>query len=216
MKFKNYIWDFDGTLFDSYPHIRKCLLNILEKEGIREKLDAEMLMRHLCVSFGDAKRYTGLSEEAWREFTVLHHLTKDMEIQPPIVPFPDCRKVLLEIKAMGGRHFIYTHRNITALEYIRSFGMEDCFEDYVTSEDGFPAKPAPNAILAIMERNGLDPAETIMIGDREIDGKSGKNAGIYGALVNAYKRLPDGTDPNIVSQMDYVAENLSELWEKLR
>jgi len=216
MKYKNYIWDFDGTLFDSYPHICECLLSILEKEGIREKFDAEMVMRHLCVSFGEAKSYSGLSAEAWQEFSVLHHLTGDMEAQPPIVPFADCEKVLREISAQGGKHFLYTHRNMTALEHIRNFGMEDCFEDFVTSEDGFPGKPAPNAILAIMERNGLDPAETIMIGDREIDGKSGKNAGIAGALVNAYPYLPDGTRPIEVSQMDYVAENLSELWEMLK
>ena len=216
MKYKNFIWDFDGTLFDSYPHICACLLKVLEQEGIREKFEAEMVMRHLCVSFGDAKTYTGISDEAWRKFSVLHHLTGAEEEQPPVVPFADCEKVLRDIMAQGGRHFLYTHRNLTALEYVRNFSMEDLFEDYVTSEDGFPAKPAPDAILAIMERNGLEPAETIMIGDREIDGRSGKNAGIAGALVNAYKSLPDGTDPYAVSQMDYVAENLSELWEKLQ
>ena len=216
MKYKNYIWDFDGTLFDSYPHICECLLEILEKEGLREKFDAEMVMRHLCVSFGEAKRYTGLSEEAWREFSVLHHLTGEKEAEPPIVPFTDCEKVLREIKAMGGRHYLYTHRNQTALEHVRNFGLEDCFEDFLTSEEGFPSKPAPNAILAIMERNGLDPAETIMIGDREIDGQSGKNAGIAGALVNCYPRLPDGTNPAAISKMDYIAEDLSDLLEKLR
>lgn len=215
MKYKNFIWDFDGTLFDSYPHVCECLLSILEKEGLREKFDAEMVMRHLCVSFGEAKRYTGISEEGWREFSVLHHITGDMEAQPPVVPFPDCGKVLREMKAMGCRHFLYTHRNQTALEYIRNFGMEEFFEDFVTSEEGFPSKPAPNAILAILERNGLDPAETIMIGDREIDGQSGKNAGIAGALVNFYPRLPDGTSPAAVSKMDYIAESLSELLEKL-
>ena len=54
MKYKNYIWDFDGTLFDSYPHICECLLRILEREGVRENFDPEMVMRYLCVSYGAA------------------------------------------------------------------------------------------------------------------------------------------------------------------
>ena len=94
--------------------------------------------------------------------------------------------------------------------------MEDCFDDYVTSEDKFPGKPAPDAILTIMKRNHLEQAETIMVGDREIDGQSGKNAGISGALVNFYPRLPDGTSPAAVSEMDYIAESLSDLLEKRR
>ena len=216
MKYKNYIWDFDGTLFDSYPHICECLLRILEREGIRENFDPEMVMRYLCVSYGAARDYTGITGEAYRDFVELQYVTGENEVEPKVVPYPDCEQVLREIMAEGGRHFIYTHRNMTAMEHIANFGMADCFADKVTSEDKFPSKPAPNAIQAIMERNGLDPAETIMIGDREIDGKSGKNAGIAGALVNYYPRLPDGTSPADVSGMDFVAQNLTELWEMLK
>lgn len=216
MKYKNYIWDFDGTLFDSYPHICQCLLQILEREGIRDQFDAEMVMRYLCVSYGKARDYTGISKEAYRDFVDLQYVTGENEVEPKVVPFPDCEKVLREIMAAGGRHFLYTHRNMTAMEHIENFGMADCFVDKVTSEEGFPSKPAPNAIQALIERNGLDPAETIMIGDREIDGKSGKNAGIAGALVNYYPRLPDGTCPADVSEMDYVASGLTGLWEMLK
>ncbi len=216
MKYKNYIWDFDGTLFDSYPHICQCLLQILDREGIRDHFDPEMVMRYLCVSYGAARNYTGISKEAYRDFVDLQYVTGENETEPKVVPFPDCEKVLRAIMEAGGRHFLYTHRNMTAMEHIANFGISDCFADQVTSEDEFPSKPAPNAVLALMERNGLNPAETIMIGDREIDGKSGKNAGIDGALVNYYPRLPDGTSPADVSEMDYVASSLTELWEMLK
>lgn len=216
MKYKNYIWDFDGTIFDSYPHICACLLKILEREGLRDRFDAEIVMRHLCVSYGAAKQYTGISGEAYRDFVELQYRMGDEEVLPKVVPYADCEAVLRDIMAHGGRHFIYTHRNRTALEHIANSGLSDCFEDAVTSEEKFPSKPAPDAIQALMARNSLDPAETIMIGDREIDGKSGKNAGIAGALVNYYPRLPDGTSPADVSEMDYVAGSLTELWNILK
>lgn len=216
MKYRNYIWDFDGTLFHSYPHICACLMQILEREGIADAFDPEIVMRHLCVSYGAARNYTGISADAYRDFVQLQYITGENEAEPKVVPFADCETVLRDIMKAGGRHFLYTHRNMTAVEHLEAFGMADCFEDRVTSEDRFPSKPAPDAILSLMERNGLDPAETIMIGDREIDGKSGKNAGIDGALVNYYPRLPDGTCPADVSEMDYVASGLTELWEMLK
>ena len=49
-----------------------------------------------------------------------------------------------------------------------------------------------------------------MVGDREIDGMSGKNAGIAGALVNYPPFLPDGTSPADATKMDYTAGSLTE------
>ena len=49
-----------------------------------------------------------------------------------------------------------------------------------------------------------------MVGDREIDGLSGRNAGIASALVNYAPSLPDGRDPAEVSVLDYKAKSLTE------
>jgi phosphoglycolate phosphatase-like HAD superfamily hydrolase len=86
----------------------------------------------------------------------------------------------------------------------------DLFADCLIAEEGFPSKPAPDAVLALIARNSLDPAECVMVGDREIDGMSGKNAGIAGALVNYPYALPDGTSPAAVTAMDFSARSLTE------
>ena len=106
MQYKNFIWDFDGTLFNSYPHVCACLLKVMEQEGIRERFDAEMVMRYLCVSFGAARDYVGLSTEAYQRFVELQYRMDVDEVEPKIMPFPDCERVLREIKALGGRHFL--------------------------------------------------------------------------------------------------------------
>ena len=36
---KNYIWDFDGMLFDSYPHITSAFLKALADFGIEADYD---------------------------------------------------------------------------------------------------------------------------------------------------------------------------------
>ena len=210
MKYKNYIWDFDGTLFDSYPHVMECCWQVMEEEGLTEKFEREEVLLYLLSAFGNMRRFTGMSDEAYLRFLDRAHIVGDDEVKPVAVPFPDCEEVLSAITKQGGRNFIYTHRNKTVYFYLEKYGVLKYFTDFVISDDGFPSKPAPDAVLALIERNGLDPEETIMIGDREIDGASGKNAGIAGALVNYPPVLPDGEDPAAVSEMDYKAKNLTE------
>ena len=206
MKKKVFASDFDGTLYDSYPHVCACCCQVLAEEGMEH--DPEDVMRHLLVSFADMKRHTGMSDEAYRRFVDRSHIVGDGEIEPVAAPYPDCEAVLRAVVEGGGRNYMYTHRGKTVYFYLEKFGMTRYFSDFVTAEDGFPSKPAPDAVLALMEKNGLAPEETIMVGDREIDGKSGQNAGIAGALVNYPPALPDGRSPAEVSEMDVIAADL--------
>ena len=210
MKFKHYIWDFDGTIFNSYPHSCEVFWNILGEENLREGRTKEEVMLYLQLSFADARKFTKISDEGYARFLRIVHLLGDEETLPVVVPFDDCEKVLRAVIKNGGKNYIYTHRNETVHWYLEKFGVADCFSDYVIENDGFPMKPAPDAINAIVERNGLDPDECIMIGDREIDGLSGKNAGIASALVNYPHSLPDGRDPAEASVLDYTAKSLTE------
>ena len=88
--------------------------------------------------------------------------------------------------------------------------MIDYFTDMVTADEHFPMKPAPDGLLALCKRNGLDASESIMIGDRIIDGSSGRGAGMSGALVNYPPHLPDGRSPAEGVDLDYTATSLTE------
>ena len=151
-----------------------------------------------------------MPDDVYERFLERTHRMGEDEVEPRVVPFPDAREVLAAIVKNGGRNYLYTHRNETAMRYLEDAGFTELFADFVTAEEGFPSKPAPDAVLALIARNGLDPADCIMVGDREIDGMSGKNAGIAGALVNYPPALPDGTSPAAVTAMDYTASSLTE------
>ena len=78
-------------------------------------------------------------------------------------------------------------------------------------ENGFPGKPAPDAVLYLLEKHGLDPAETIMIGDRDLDGQSGINAGATGCLLTFIDRNCHGEDPLDVTAMPYKCRGVEQL-----
>jgi phosphoglycolate phosphatase-like HAD superfamily hydrolase len=210
MKFKHYIWDFDGTIFDSYPHTLRCCWDAMEEAGLTDGWDRKAVLSRLLVSFGDMKRETGMPDDVYRRLLDRIHLVGEDEVPPKAVPFPDAREVLSAVVRNGGKNYLYTHRNRTALWYLETYGFMDLFADCLIAEEGFPSKPAPDAVLALIARNSLDPAECVMVGDREIDGMSGKNAGIAGALVNYPYALPDGTSPAAVTAMDFSARSLTE------
>ncbi len=197
MKYLHYIWDFDGTLFDSYPHIRACMEKVLEEENL--PYDSTELWRRLLVNFAEGRKYAGVSPEAYQRFLDYYHTMGADEIEPRVVPYEGLRDLLRAIVENGGRNYLYTHRNKTSIGYLDQSGLTEFFADFVTSEEHFPAKPAPDAVLAILERNHLDPAECVMVGDRLIDGMSGINAGIAGVLITA------ATDDTKTPENDYNA-----------
>ena len=64
-------------------------------------------------------------------------------------------------------------------------------------------KPAPDGVLYLLDKYGLDREDTLMTGDRELDVMAGKNAGTYGCLFTKEK--------NIETNADFVISDISEI-----
>ncbi|MBQ8227906.1 MAG: HAD-IA family hydrolase [Clostridia bacterium] len=175
--FKNYIWDFDGMLFDSYPHITTAFEKMMNDYGIN--IDYVETKRMLEISFATAYDYYGTTDEQKERFREYEH---DFDLEPIAVPFANTIETLKKVHENGGKNFLYTHRGASAFYYLKKYGVYDLFEDFVTSENGFPMKPCPDAVNHIVAKHNLNKNETVMIGDREIDVMSGKNAGTKGCL----------------------------------
>lgn len=174
---KNFIWDFDGMLFDSYPHITSAFLKMMSDYGMSADYnEAKALFE---INFSAAYEHYNTTEE---QKTVFRNYEHDFDFEPLAVPFENTVYTLKKIVENGGRNYLYTHRGESVYYYLKKYGVYDLFSDYVTSENAFPQKPAPDAVEYIVRHNNLKKDETVMIGDREIDVMSGKNAGVFGCL----------------------------------
>lgn len=173
MKYTAFIWDFDGTLFDSYPHIAAAFERTLDRYGIA--WDHETVMERLTTGFHYAEAEYGLSPAQYEEFVDASY---SWSLRPMLKLFSGTAAVLRSICEHGGQNFLYTHRNRTAWTYLRLFGIDSYFAGGVDSTMHFPSKPAPDALSFLLHRYALNPAHTVMIGDREIDVLSGVHAGI--------------------------------------
>lgn len=84
----------------------------------------------------------------------------------------------------------------------------NCFQQVVScSEDAPRPKPCPSGILLACERLGVDPQETLLVGDSMDDVRAGTAAGVDVAII-------DRGEP-IVFDSSYSFHRLNSLW-KLR
>ncbi|MFT8410217.1 MAG: HAD-IA family hydrolase [Schleiferilactobacillus perolens] len=176
--FINAIWDFDGTLFDTYPAMLRALQETLQEFG--DKTDSDALYKEIkTTSIGDVLK--SYAEQHNIDLQALHErmdvLEKKYQPETPTA-YPHAREIL-QLVSDHGANFLWTHRDRSALSFLTTEGMSELFTGIITASDRFPRKPDPKAINAFIAHYGLDPAVTVMIGDRPIDVEAGKNAGVH-------------------------------------
>ncbi len=182
------IWDFDGTVMDTYPGMTAAMLSALQARGV-QCTEAEVLDR-LKDSLGACvrayARETGLDAQALeRAFRAEERLRMEL-----FRPMDGIREVLTR-DTPGIRHFLWTHRDRAALELLKREGLLDCFEDAVTEESGFPRKPDPAALVSLLRDHALEAGACVMIGDRPLDVRAGRCGGARTILLDPEARFPE-------------------------
>lgn len=201
MQYRHFFWDFDGTLYDTYGRIARAAARGLGDLGVLVSADAvyPVVKRSLNHCYCAFVRDPGITLEAFR---AAYHAHSEAEGPESIRPYIGAGEVLKAVVTGGGRNYLYTHRGQSAFRWLAYDGLDGLFADSVTSADGFPAKPAPDALNHLIAKHGLDRARCVMIGDRAIDLEAGKNAGIAGALFDPENRYPEVDTPWRFRTMD--------------
>ncbi|WP_175074943.1 HAD-IA family hydrolase [Terribacillus sp. AE2B 122] len=171
----NILWDFDGTLFDTYPAYTNVLSSVLG-EGI----DKEDIYRKLKVSYSHAIEYYDVSidNEAEIKGRIKKLLPKDLK------PFDHVEEIL----EYATKNVIMTHKHREGvLAILQHYGWEKYFADIVTIDDGFPRKPDPSAYKHLHTRHGID----LVIGDRDLDLLPAKELGISTCMYQGKSSIAD-------------------------
>lgn len=195
MRFKYIIWDFDGTLFDTYPSMSTAFYQTLTNYGIKSTADEVMALMKTSMK-KTIDFYTKKYNLGDRFIIDFEKLRDDLE-EDGIKPFDHIKDICKNVCDSGGSNYVFTHRGLSALYFLDKFDMSKYFAECITSDNKFPLKPAPNAILFLMKKYGMRPAETIMIGDRKLDIWSAKSAGISACFFSDDNKFNVSADYNI-------------------
>ena len=172
---KLFIWDFDGTLMDTYPFTTACLKRALADYG-REVSQVEIL-EQMMVTIGHAVSYYSKRFDLplLKERFAFYHAEEGRET-PRLMP--GVEEVLRAIRDKGCVNAIFTNRGDSTYPMLEKAGILSLFDTIVTANSPhFKVKPAPDSVLWLMKHHGAEPEETVMIGDRACDLESGYGAG---------------------------------------
>lgn len=201
MKYTDIAWDFDGTLFDTYPNLVRAFKETLEHYGytadeteIRQKMS--ITIRHAVTFY--CEKY-GLDPV---EFRALHKMIEGF--RPELVPmYPGAKETLKTIKESGRRNHLYTNRNKGAVRYLEANDLLQYFDGLMTEEVMCELKPAPGGMFDLCKNYQVNPEQMVMVGDRAVDIDSAKNAGTAACFFNTNGiAVPDGTDFEIEELKD--------------
>lgn len=172
------LFDFDGTLADTAPGIvktmqetfRRMQLPIPDERDMRATIGlplTQALQMLGQLNDEDALIATRLYKELFPTFEA-----SDVSI------FDGVRDTLARLRDHGLRLAIVTSRESVSLDMIcEHHGIRDCFETRVTHSDHLPSKPAPDMVLALLDRMQLDRNEVLVVGDTTYDIEMGNRAG---------------------------------------
>ena len=198
------IWDFDGTLFDTYPLMVDSLRRAMLEEG--HDVPVQDIRARMAVTLGDAvahyKRTLGITEETMERYRRIMYGQGRRAAQP----FAGAEDVCARVCREGGHNHLCTHRGVTARQYMEAWGLDRYFEVYVTDEDGLPRKPAPDMVRRVLEKTGLPATEFLMVGDRELDILAAQAAGVRGCLFTQGRE-------NVETAAEFTVMRLEDLFD---
>lgn len=210
-RIKNILFDFDGTLVDSAPGIVKTMEQTFLRMGVVVPSEAEMRAT-IGLPLQKALQLLGKlsDEDAARATNIYRELFPVYEVNYVKV-FPSVIETLQILKEKGIRMAIVTSRDRVSYELIADKrGLCTMFESIVTGADGITPKPAPDMVLALLDRMDISAEDTIVVGDTTFDIKMGNSAGCRTCAVT-YGNHSEETLRS--EQPAYVIQSFNELQE---
>jgi HAD superfamily hydrolase (TIGR01509 family) len=179
---RNILWDVDGTLLDTYPVITYAISKTLTEMGVLTPLNVidGLARQSLEGCLATLSQRFKLNPDLLRLRFAESYRTVPPANQPP---FPGAREVCTLIHANGGLNIIVTHRAVSSTQsLLEAHEMASLFDAIFSVEQGYPRKPDPAMLEAAIQQFGLERAQTLVIGDRDLDIQAGRAAGVRTCL----------------------------------
>jgi len=176
--FRAVIFDFDGTIVDSYEAHLESFRKALSKFGLA--VDDEEIYRR----FGKPARQILFEVLPQQARSHIDELVKEKRIQfietsRQVRVFDGVKETLRYLKEKGIATALATSADRPSVMRVLSrFGLEEYFDVILSAEDVKAAKPNPDIFIRAAEGLNVGAQECLVVGDSVFDVMAAKEAGI--------------------------------------
>lgn len=180
------VFDLDGTLVDSLPLVLRAFSHALEPFGPRPTMD---LFAHLGGPPGrifanllGGERHVPAALARLDDFNRDHHHL--------IRPFEGVHPFLHELRGRGRTLAIWTGRDReTTLHLLEVHRLREFFPVVVCGDDFASHKPNPEGLRDILRQVARPAAETLFVGDADVDVLGGTACGVDTVLIRHARQV---------------------------
>ena len=178
-KYKNILFDLDGTLTDPAQGLTLGFEYALYKMGMPPE-SREALRRFIGPPLLDVwQTEYGLTKAESERMIALFREYYDIYGWWDNTPYPDIEKQLGLLKDRGYRLFVATSKpERTAKRVLSLFGLDKYFEFIGGAESGSERYTKTAVLKYVLESTGAEPSDAILVGDRMYDAEGAAICGI--------------------------------------
>ena len=212
------LFDLDGTLLDTAADITLALNRALAEQNLPTLARNEV--RRLIGRGTPALVERGLERigaaagaaDARRLLDRFHHhyqrIHEHDEMHARV--YPGVARGLDALHAFGFLLAVVTNKpRAMTMHLLTRMGLMQWMQAVVGGDSGLPRKPHPQPLLAACEQLGVGPAQTLMVGDSQVDVAAARAAALAGVVCVPYG-YNEGADPRTLP-CDAFIETLDDL-----
>ena len=205
---KHICFDLDGTLVDSHKTIYNATIKSLKDLNILNNIDEEIFREKIGMHFVDIFEDMNIPVNDFEEFIQVYKNNYFLFIDDSEL-YPDVSNVLSYFSQRGFRiSLLTTKAQDQAEKILKHFKLSDYFNVIMGRRNGIAHKPSPEPLLLICKELEIDPIESLIVGDTEMDIQCGQNANVKTcAIIHGYR-----TEESILlHKPDYIVKDLNDL-----
>ena len=180
MEYKTAIFDMDGTILDTLSDITNAANAAMRFARTPERTEEEVRrfvgngaykLIERCLPAGTERRRIEEVLAFYRPYYETHAENKT-------APYPGISSLLSALKLRGIRLAVVSNKPDGAVKRLAARYFHGLFDLAIGERPGLRVKPYPDLMEVAMGLLRADPAETVYIGDSDVDIETAKNAGI--------------------------------------
>lgn len=185
-RYKGIFFDLDGTLINTAADLTDAVNYVRELFGLEPVLEENVIAELGNGIINLLKKFLSddIKEDdfirAYGEFIGYYNENSKNKTRP----YDGTAELLVNLRKKGYRLAVVTNKNDDAAKELTEHFFPGVAEHIIGRTEDVPKKPDPTMMHNMLQFMGLRPEEVLFVGDSEVDGQFGANAGVDTVLVS--------------------------------